>query len=300
MNFAARPACQLVPQATMRTCWNSRNCFSVMCHFVEEDFSSVLRDAAEQGVAHGARLLEDFLLHEVLVAALFRHDGVPGDVVRRALDGTAVVIHHMHAFGGEHGDVAIGEEKHLASVLEQGGDVAGDEIFSIAEANHRRRAEARGDDFLRIFRGEENQRVDAAQFLQGAAHRFFKRNAALRILFHEVRHDLRVGFGDELVAFLLQLFFQLEVVLDDSVVDDDDLAGAVAMRMGIFFGGAAVRGPARVADAVGAFERRLGDDFFEIAKLARSAADFQLAVSGRRRRCPRNRSRGIRACADLQ
>src|SRR2546429_5563278 len=28
MNFPASPACQLVPQATMRTCANSRNCFS--------------------------------------------------------------------------------------------------------------------------------------------------------------------------------------------------------------------------------------------------------------------------------
>ena len=135
-------------------------------HLIQENFSGVLRDAAEQGIAYGARLLKNFLLHEVLVAALFRHEGVPGDVVRGTFGGTAVVVHDAHPFCGQHGDVAVGEEKHFARVLEQGGDVASDEIFSIAESNHRWRAQARGNNLLRIFRGKEHQRVDAAQFLQ--------------------------------------------------------------------------------------------------------------------------------------
>ena len=53
-------------------------------HLVEENLAGFLRNAAEKGVAHGARLLEDFLLHEMLEAALFRHDRVPGDVLRLA------------------------------------------------------------------------------------------------------------------------------------------------------------------------------------------------------------------------
>jgi len=100
-------------------------------------------------------------------------------------------------------------------------------------------------------------------------------NAALRVLFHQVSDDLGVSFSGELVAFLLQLFLQLEIVFDDSVMDDDDLAGAVAMRVGILLGGAAVGGPTRVADAVGAVQRGLGNDLFEIAKFARGAANFQ-------------------------
>ena len=82
MNFPARPACQLVPQATMRTFLKFAELLFGDVHFVEKDFAGVLRDAAEQSVAHGAGLLENFLLHEMLVAALFRHDGVPGDVLR--------------------------------------------------------------------------------------------------------------------------------------------------------------------------------------------------------------------------
>jgi hypothetical protein len=48
------------------------------------------------------------------------------------------------------------------------------------------------------------------------------------------------------VPLRLQLVLQLEVVLDDAVVDDHDLAGAVAVRVRVLLGRTAVRGPARV------------------------------------------------------
>ena len=72
----------------------------------------------------------------------------------------------------------------------------------------------------------------------------------MHLALDQVRDDLGVGFGLELVSLRLELVLQLEVVLDDAVVDDDDPAGAVAVRMRVFLGGTAVRRPARVADAV--------------------------------------------------
>jgi hypothetical protein len=79
------------------------------------------------------------------------------------------------------------------------------------------------------------------------------------------------------VAFFLQLFLEFEVVFDDSVVHDDDLPGAVSVGVSIFFSGAAMSGPAGVANAVSAFERRLGDDLFEVAKFSGSAPNLQFA-----------------------
>ena len=87
--------------------------------------------------------------------------------------------------------------------------------------------------------------------------------------------DFGIGFGDELVALGGEFALQVEIVFDDAVVDDDDAAGAVAMGMGIFFGGAAVGGPAGVADAEGALEGMLAEDFFKIAEFAGGAADFE-------------------------
>ena len=62
----------------------------------------------------------------------------------------------------------------------------------------------------------------------------------------------------------IELALDLEIVLDDAVVDDDDAAGAVAMRVRVLFGGPAVRGPARVAEAVHAGERFPWMRVFEI------------------------------------
>src|SRR5262249_49561145 len=71
------------------------------------------------------------------------------------------------------------------------------------------------------------------------------------------------------------------VILDDAVVDDDHAAGAITMRVGVFFRRAAVRGPASVADAVGAVERLEADGLFQIAQLTFGAADLQpFAIAG--------------------
>ena len=118
------------------------------------------------------------------------------------------------------------------------------------------------------------------------AHRVFERNglagsfSVFLDLLDQVRDDLGVGFGDELVALRGQLALQLEIVFDDAVVDDDDAAGAVAVGMGVLFGWAAVRGPARVADAEGAVERMVAQDVFEISQLAGGAPKLERVAAG--------------------
>src|SRR5215472_2975078 len=245
-------------------------------HFIEKDFAGVLRNAAEERVTHRARLLENLFLHEVLVAALFRHDGIPGDMLRGPLNRASIVIHYTDTVLGQNGDVSVSEKEDFARMFEQSRNVAGDKILLVSQSNDGRRAKSRGNNFLRILRGKKHQRVNAAQLFQRTADGFLERNAALRVFLHEMRHDLCVRFCDKLVAFFLQLFFQFEVVFDDSVVHHHNLSGAVAVRMGVFFGGASMRGPSCVADAVRAFDGRLGNCFFQVAQLSRRAANFQL------------------------
>ena len=87
--------------------------------------------------------------------------------------------------------------------------------------------------------------------------------------------DLGVGFGLEDVALGDEGVLEREIVFDDAVVDDDEGARAVAVGGGVFFGGAAVSGPAGVADAEGAVDGRVVDDGFEVAELAGGAAEFE-------------------------
>ncbi len=89
--------------------------------------------------------------------------------------------------------------------------------------------------------------------------------------------DLGVRLGDEFVAFLGELMLQFGVILDDSIVHDDEIAAAIAVRMSILLSGAAMRGPARVADAVDAVDRGKTQRLFEVVEFAGRAANFQFA-----------------------
>src|SRR5205823_7716560 len=93
----------------------------------------------------------------------------------------------------------------------------------------------------------------------------------------EFRRVLFRSYED--VPLRLELQLQIEVVLDDPVVDHDDLAGAVAVRVRVLFSGAPVRGPARVPDAVVARDRIRPDDVFEVREFAGAAPEIHRAVA---------------------
>ena len=93
-----------------------------------------------------------------------------------------------------------------------------------------------------------------------------------------MRDDFGIGFRLEGVAFGLKQLLERQEVFDDAVVDDDDVAGAIAVRVGVLFSGASVSGPAGVADAVVAVDRVEAEDVFEVAEFAGSAADAECVV----------------------
>ena len=221
---------------------------------LEEDLAALERHAAENRVARGRGLLIDLLEHEVLVAALLRRDRIPQHALRRLGDRLAVVVGELDARARDDGHLFIPEEHDIASMGEDGRDVGGDEEFVLTEADHDRRTVADGDDFFRVFERQQHDGEHAAHVGERTAHGVLQAVIA-HLALHQVRDDLGVGFGLELVPLRLQLALQLEIVFDDAVVDDDDLAGAVAMRMGVLFGGTAMRRPACVADAVQAVDR---------------------------------------------
>src|ERR1700735_115128 len=222
-------------------------------HLIEEHFSGFLRNSAEQRVAHGARLLKNFLLHEMLEAAFFGHDRVPGDVLDRAVDGVAFEIHQADALRGEHGDFAVAEEEHIASVLENRGNIACDKKLVLTQPYHNGRAKACRNYLERIARGQCHESVSPAHHFDCLQNSSFERSV-FRIFFDEVRDDFSIRFGEKFVTFFDELMLQLHIIFDDAIVYDDDFTGAVAVRVGILFGWASVGGPTGVADSVDTIE----------------------------------------------
>ena len=143
-------------------------------HFLEEDLAGVERDAAEGGVADGAGLLVDLLEHEVLVAGLFGLDGVPQDALDFEGERVGVEVGEGDAGGGEDGDFAVGEEVDVAGVVEDAGDVGGEEEFAVAEADDGGRAHAGGDELVGLVGGEDADGEGPGDALDGAADGFFE------------------------------------------------------------------------------------------------------------------------------
>ena len=138
--------------------------------------SGVGGDAAEDGVADGAGLLVDFLEHEVLVAGLFGLDGVPGDALDFEREGRAFEVGEGDAGGSEDGEFAVGEEVDVAGVVEDAGDVGGEEVFAVADAEDGGRAEAGGDELVGLVGGEDADGEGSGEALDGAADGFFERD----------------------------------------------------------------------------------------------------------------------------
>jgi hypothetical protein len=114
------------------------------------------------GLAGRPRLLVNFLEHEMGIAGLFSHDRIPGNVVRRLLDLTALEIRERHAGPLDDGHLAIVEEHDVARMAENGRDIGRHEEFILAEPDDDRRAIPDGNDRVRIFRGNHNQREQSA------------------------------------------------------------------------------------------------------------------------------------------
>ena len=65
----------------------------------------------------------------------------------------------------------------------------------------------------------------------------------------QMRQNFRVRRGNKHMPLGGKGAFEAVAVLDDAVMDDGDFPGLVQVRMRVFVGGRAVRGPARMADA---------------------------------------------------
>src|SRR6185437_12295959 len=108
-----------------------------------------------ESVADGAWLLVDLFEHEVLVAGFFGLHGVPGDALGFERERRAVEAGEGDAGGSEDGEFAVGEEVDVAGVVEDAGDVGGEEVFAVTDAEHGGRAETRGDELVGFVGGED-------------------------------------------------------------------------------------------------------------------------------------------------
>ena len=82
---------------------------------------------------------------------------------------------------------------------------------------------------------------------QGGPGRLTKRVSLLQVLVDQVGNDFGIRLRAERPSFAHEFVAQLKIVLDNAVVDDHHVAGAV--RVGVLLGRRPVGRPAGVTDA---------------------------------------------------
>ena len=136
----------------------------------------------------------------------------------------------LHAVAGDHRHLARFQEDHPAGVLQDGGDVGGDELLALAQADHHAAgvADAGRDDLVRLV-GTTSRTTPCAPLSWSKVSRAASTSPIARgqIALDQVDDGLGVGIRVEVHAFATSARrLQLEEVFHDAVVDDDHLPGA--------------------------------------------------------------------------
>ena len=210
-------------------------------------------------------------------AALGGGDGVPFHLTRCASNHSAIELHQLRGGGGDLGKLAVFEHDRAARVFENRGNIRSDEVLAVTQPQDQRRRGFGGDQLVGFGFRQHDDRERTAQPQDGFAHGLGQPAPAFELFLDQVRDQLGVGFGAELVAASEQFGAQLDEVLDDAVVDDGDRAGFVRMR--IFLRRAAVSRPSRVPDSDMAVDGRVGQQMAQVVELAFGAANFELVVN---------------------
>ena len=234
--------------------------------------------AAAQALLDGVRLLVDLLEREVGEAALLGGVDAPVDLGHVAPLLRAVERDDARAVRRDVGDVALVEDDDVLRVLEDRRHVAGDEALPVTEADDERHVHAGTDDPVGMVGVHDADGVGAAHVPQREPHRLDEVAGVLRL--DEVGQHLGVGVGDEPMPLGRQAGLDLGVVLDDAVVDERQLAGAVGMRMRVRVVRRPVGRPARVADAGMARRAVAVEVIGEVRELAGLLLDEDGAVIG--------------------
>ena len=206
-------------------------------------------DAGGDGLADRLRLLHDLLGHEVGVAALLRRGHIPVHQAVGLIHRHQLVVKHIHAVGGEDGDLPVVHVHHVPGVLDDGRHVGGDEVAVLPVADDEGAVLPGGDEGVGVVGADDAEGVGALDPPQAAAHGLQHIVALVVVELQQLGHHLRVRVGGEVDALAHQVLLQLQIVFNDAVVDDGDPPVLTDVGMGVDVVGLPVGGPAGVADA---------------------------------------------------
>ena len=129
-----------------------------------------MAEAPAHGVAHGARLLKDFLEHVVRVVAFLDICVAEFDFAQLIIAGLACDGADLEFVALDRDDVEVVQINGVAGVGDDGADVAGEEVFLLADPEDERAAAPGADDEVRNVAMNERDAVGADDLAQSRAN----------------------------------------------------------------------------------------------------------------------------------
>ena len=213
------------------------------------------------------------------MALLLGRRQVPVDVVRASLAGVSVEVGDGDVLGRQHDDLVLTQLEGLARVLDESGDVRGEEVLPLPQANDQRGVATSGHDGVRGVGADGHEGESAVETRGHRTHGLGQRGTLLHLQSKHVSGRLAVRLRGEGDATSLKLSAQGGEILDDSIVDDRDPAVEGQVGVGILVGRGTVGRPAGVADAlVGLRERMSSELLLKIGQLARFLGPVQAST----------------------
>ena len=229
----------------------------------------ILLDARGERIAHGTRLLVDFLHHEMLISVLFGGCGIPLDLDKRLFDFFAVDVVQVKRFAGQAGDFLIIDIDDVAGVIQHGGNVGSDHmplIFAVAASDDERTVLAGRIQHAGLVAEKNAQRIASANadhHIADGIERTFTRGKPLLPRLDIVAVQQRggnfcIGLRGKGIPLAHERFFDLLIVFDDTVMDDHHALFTRILRMRVDSAGFAMGCPAGMTDAAKTVNRSAG------------------------------------------
>ena len=208
-----------------------------------------------QSIAYCFRLLVDFLHHEMFKACFFGSFGIPFDFGQRFFDYFFINVVESNLAVSQTSHFQIANVIYLAGVFQNSRNVAGNIAFAVLHADDHRAVLTGNINFAGIFLEHYCQSIGAAHTDHSMAQSISR---SMLIFFIVVVNQLNGNLGISLriegVAIVHQLFLQLLIVFDNTVVYGNYIAICTGMRMRISFGRFAMGCPSGMTDTTGTNE----------------------------------------------
>ncbi len=231
---------------------------------------------AAHRVGEALGLLEDFLQHEVGIAAPLDGGQIPLDLVDRLVHVSLDQVPDPVAAPGQHRHFTVVEIHYAPGVLQYGGSIGGNEVFPLSHAHQQGRTLAGRHQQVGLLGGDHHDSVGPGHVPEGLGNRFFE--VPFVVGPDQVGQHLGIGFGFELVAPVQKRLAESPGILDDPVVNHGNAPALVQVGMSVRSGGRAVSGPPGVAHSQGTRSRVALYVLHQDRKLAGGLLDLDAAT----------------------